>query len=135
MIVQQYSTLQRAIDVLLKPACVGASAYFLSNIDSGTDRVTLWGYNFSRGQFYSLQAVLASLAMTPISQYVFDNHMKHHARFKEISKNMLNIGVHAAITAFFALQYANKSMTIPLIIAVLSEVIGEYANQAVLPMV
>ena len=37
MIVQQYSTLQRAIDVLLKPACVGASAYFLSNIDSGTD--------------------------------------------------------------------------------------------------
>ena len=59
--------------------------------------------------------------------------MNHHPRFKEISKVMLNIGVHVAITAFLALQCTNKSMKIPIIKAILSEVIGEYANQAVLP--
>ena len=134
MIVQQYSTFQRAIDLLLKPGCVGLSAFFLANIDSGTDRVTLWGYTFTKNQFYALQAIAASLATTPISTYVFDNHMKHHPKLKQISKDMLNIGVHVVITAVFALQYANKSMTIPMIIAALSEVIGEYANQAVLPM-
>ena len=41
MIVQQYSTQQRDLDLLLKPGCVAVSAFFLANIDSGTDRVTL----------------------------------------------------------------------------------------------
>ena len=135
MIFQQYSTLQRALDLLLKPGCVGVSAFFLGNIDSGTDSVTLWGRTFTRNQFYALQAIASSIATTPISQYVFDNHMKHHPRFKAISKDILNIGVHVALTAFFALQYTNKSMTIPIIIAALSKIIGEYANQAILPMI
>ena len=135
MIVQQYSSFQRAIDLFLKPGCVGLSAFFLVCIDSKTESASLYGKFLTKGQFYALQAFVASLLTTPISTYVFDNHMRKNPRFKEIGKDMLNIGVHVAITAFFALQYKNKSMVTPMMIAALSEVIGEYANQAVLPMI
>ena len=135
MIVQQYSSFQRAVDLLLKPGCVGLSAFFLACIDSKTESVSLFGRELTKGQFYALQAFVASLLTTPISTYVFDNHMRKHPRFKEIGKDMVNIGVHVALTASIALQYNNKGMAIPLMIAALSEVIGEYANQAVLPMI
>ena len=134
MIVEEFSSIQRAIDVLLKPALVAGSAYFVANIDSGTESVILYGKKLTKNEFYGLQAFVASLLTTPITQYVFDNHMKHHPRFKEISKDIVEIGVHVAITVALAMQYVNKELMMPILIAILSEILGAYANRAVLPM-
>ena len=86
MIVQQYSSFQRAIDLLLKPGCVALSAFFLACIDSKTESVSLFGRELTKGLFYALQAFVASLLTTPISIYVLDNHMRNIKNLKKLVK-------------------------------------------------